>query len=257
MAAGGRPLRSTLNEKKKAMIHERVIEIITEIQTKVWDSLTPVKIVSSYNLGTGDAPVSGIRVANVIDGYFSFPGFTRIFSNSVVQKAVARGISERVFGYYAGGHPALGKDGIYQVAEDKVVFDTDVAQDEIDLEIGFLMAPEAIPRPIAQPDSIGTTGGEPPSHVLPDPGSNLEPQPPAGMQPGLKPTEQGLRKWVAIQFSADRDKLFESWQAIANLADMAGKVYVSIEANADEGFDENKLRNAVFEPLQEADLIED
>ena len=44
--------------------------------------------------------------------------------------------------------------------------------------------------------------------------------------------------------------------AIANLADMAGKVSVSIDAESEEGFDKNKLRNAVIEPLQEADLIE-
>jgi len=37
---------------------------------------------------------------------------------------------------------------------------------------------------------------------------------------------------------------------------MAGTVNVNINANSEEGFDKNKLRNAVIEPLQEADLIE-
>ena len=37
---------------------------------------------------------------------------------------------------------------------------------------------------------------------------------------------------------------------------MSGKVSVSVSAESEEGFDKNKLRNAVFEPLQEADLID-
>ncbi len=42
----------------------------------------------------------------------------------------------------------------------------------------------------------------------------------------------------------------------ANLAEMAGSVSVTVNAHSEEGFDKNKLRNGVIEPLQEADLIE-
>ncbi len=89
-------------------------------------------------------------------------------------------------------------------------------------------------------ESLGPqpSGPESPTTELPPPG----------------PTEE--QKNVNISFTADRDQLFGAWQAVANLADMAGKVSVSIDAESEEGFDKNKLRNAVIEPLQEADLIE-
>ena len=35
VAAGGRPLQTTLNEKKQAMIHERVVELITQVQNRL------------------------------------------------------------------------------------------------------------------------------------------------------------------------------------------------------------------------------
>jgi len=59
-----------------------------------------------------------------------------------------------------------------------------------------------------------------------------------------------------LTFDADRHQLFRAWNAIANLADLAGKVTVTIRAESDKGFDKAKLQNGVLEPLREADLIE-
>jgi hypothetical protein len=50
--------------------------------------------------------------------------------------------------------------------------------------------------------------------------------------------------------------LFAAWNAVANLADIAGKVSVSVRAEAEKGFDRGKLQNGVIEPLREANLIE-
>lgn len=44
--------------------------------------------------------------------------------------------------------------------------------------------------------------------------------------------------------------------AVANLADLAGKVSVTLRAESQKGFDRSKLQNGVLEPLKEADLIE-
>ena len=60
---------------------------------------------------------------------------------------------------------------------------------------------------------------------------------------------------VELTFSADRNQLFTAWNVIANLADMAGQVIVTIHAENSEGFDKAKLQNGVMEPLREADLI--
>lgn len=43
---------------------------------------------------------------------------------------------------------------------------------------------------------------------------------------------------------------------MANLAEMAGQVTVTIKAESESGFDKSKLDNGVLEPLREADLIQ-
>jgi hypothetical protein len=78
------------------------------------------------------------------------------------------------------------------------------------------------------------------------------PQPP-GPTPPFPPAAQ---KTVDLSFAADRNGLFTAWNAIANLADMAGQVKVTIHAESPTGFDKSKLNNGVLEPLREADLIE-
>jgi len=247
ISPGGRPLQTTLNEKKQAMVHERVMELLTIIQPKVFNSLNPGKIVNLFKLGEGKPPLMGKKTTEVVDGFYSFPGFTRLTSSEIIQKAIARGVREGVFGYYAGAPPTLGEDGKYQISESKVAYEKMVADDEIDLDMGFIMMPDAIPaaRPIEE--SPGS-GREPPGPQPPRPESPWPESPPP------RPTEG--QKRVSITFTANRDQLFGAWQAVANLADMAGKVFVTIDAESEEGFDKNKLRNAVIEPLQEADLIE-
>jgi hypothetical protein len=59
-----------------------------------------------------------------------------------------------------------------------------------------------------------------------------------------------------LEFTANRDQLFTAWNALANLADMASTVSVSVRAECEKGFDKSKLQNGVMEPLREANLIE-
>lgn len=98
-------------------------------------------------------------------------------------------VSEGIFAYANGGSPALGSDGKFQVNRDKVILGNPLADDEIDLDSGFLMIPAAVP-------------------------------------------------------------------AIANLADNSdgARVMIHIEALSTSGFDPSWLRNALDEPLDEADI---
>ncbi len=148
----------------------------------------------------------------------------------------------------------LGTDGKFQVVLTKVRFKTAISEDEIDLESGFLMLPQAIPQP--------ATGTEPPL-VVPG-GESPQPEvsgltlPPGTTTPGgavtlVKPAGEQA---VDLMFDADRNQLFTAWNAIANLADLAGKVKETIRAESEKGFDRAKLQNGVMEPLREADLIE-
>jgi len=151
VSVGGRPLQTTLNEKKEARIHERVMELLTQVQKRVFDTVTPGKVAEFFKLGEGTPPKLGITTGEIVNGFYSFLGFTRLISEKVVAKAIAAGVEKRVFGYISGGAPTLGEDGKYQIALEKVRFDKTVAVDEIDLESGFIMLPRLIPQPASTP----------------------------------------------------------------------------------------------------------
>ena len=133
-------------------------------------------------------------------------------------------------------------------------FNSAVGEDEIDLESGFLVMPQSVP--VAAPP-VTTSGLGPTSEVSPASGGELVPilTSPSG-PPGTTPSGLAPQTAVEISFSADRNQLFSAWNAIANLADLAGKVSVRVRAESAEGFDKGKLQNGVLEPLRESDLIE-
>jgi hypothetical protein len=254
-AAGGRPLSITLDEKKHARIHDRVMELLVDVQRRVFATATPNKIVELFKLGEGTPPTLGIKTSDVADGFYSFLGFPRLIGSVVVKKAIARGIQDGFFGYYSGATPTLGADGKYQVPLARVRFNAPLSEDEIDLESGFLMMPQGVPAASAPatsgPGSLvfspGALGGEPALVLTPLP---------SGVPGATAPTGAGPQKSVQFSFSADRNQLFAAWNAIANLADLAGKVNVTVRAESAEGFDKGKLQNGVVEPLRESDLIE-
>lgn len=249
---GGMPLQTTLNEKKEARVHERVMELITQLKKKVFDSLNPGKIAEFFKLGEGAPAKVGIGTGEVMNGFYSFLGFTRLTSDTVIRKAIVRGVKECAFGYSSGGPPVLGPDGKYQVTPAKVRFDTVVAEDEIDLESGFLMLPKALPLQVPVPVPGATQPGAMPTA---SPGGP-EPGPMPTSQPGSQPAGgSAVQTLVELTFNADRNQLFTAWSAVANLADLAGKVAVTVRAEKAEGFDKGKLQNGVIEPLREGDLI--
>ncbi len=255
IAAGGRPLQTTLSDKKQAMIHERIVELITSVQPRVFTTLAPTKIGELFRLGEGTPPQLGISTGEVVDGFYSFLGFTRLMTSGVIRKAAAKGVLDGHFGYASGPKPSLGTDGKFQVALTKVRFKAVVAEDEIDLESGFLMLPQSIPQPAPAGGTepvIVAPGGE---ATQPGGGVTLPPGivPPVGHVPPVKPVGDNA---VELTFDADRNQLFTAWNAIANLADLAGKVKVTIRAESEKGFDKAKVQNGVLEPLREADLIE-
>ena len=121
------------------------------------------------------------------------------------------------------------------------------------MESGFLIMPQA--TPVATPEP-GSTGVDPNASE----GAPVGEPPPAPKTPGRPNDVPGslssdAQRFVEINFSADRSQLFSAWNAIANLADLAGKVSVTVRADSAEGFDQSKLQNGVLEPLRESDLI--
>jgi Protein of unknown function (DUF499) len=249
IAVGGRPLQTTVSARHLAMIFERSMELLTQVQSRVFGTLNPVKLVELFKLGEDQPPRLGIRCADVVSGFYSFLGYTRLTTKDVIQKSITRGVQEGVFGYFTGSAPAFDATGKYQVARSKVRFSVPISEDEVDLESGFVMLPQGIPvEPAPQPSPVspGSTGLSEDGALSPGPGPG----------PAAVPLPAAAGETVVqVAFTASRDELYGAWNAIANLADMAGKVEVSIRAESEKGFDKSKLQNGVLEPLREADLI--
>ena len=118
-------------------------------------------------------------------------------------------------------------------------FNTVVGEDEIDMDSGFLMMPQAVPVPAPSPATAGAGPTNVPGASGTDPTLILTPPP--GMSSGASPSEaSAAQKSVEINFSADRNQLFSAWNAIANLADLAGKVNVTVRADSAEGFEQKQ-----------------
>jgi hypothetical protein len=254
VAIGGRPLQTTLNERKQARVHDRVMELLVDVQRRVFPTVSPSKIVELFKLGEGNPPTLGIKTVDVVDGFYSFLGFPRLVDSAAIKKGIARGIQEGFFGYCSGSVPAFGGDGKYQVPLARVRINTAVSEDEIDMESGFLMMPQAVPAPAPLPATAGAVPASGPGGSGTDPTLILTP--PADVSSGASTSDaSGAQNSVEINFSADRNQLFSAWNAIANLADLAGKVNVTVRADSAAGFDKGKLQNGVLEPLRESDLI--
>jgi hypothetical protein len=74
---------------------------------------------------------------------------------------------------------------------------------------------------------------------------------PGPVPPGPGPTPD-KQTAVQLSFRANRQQLYAAWNGLANLADAAGTVHVTVEARREEGFDQVWLRNAVTEPVEES-----
>lgn len=233
---GGRPLQAT-------RIHERVMELLMQQGApKVHASVHPRKIIERLRLGDSLVPGQpgrlGVRASEVRDGFFAFMEPPRLVSHAALRTAIARGVAEGLFGYTSGPEPSLGPDGRYQVAPERVALARAIAEDEVDFDSGFLMLPSAVPTKL-EPVPL-------PPGPVPSP-----PPPPGPGGPG-----PGRIKQVLYRFMATRDQIFKTFPALANLADRAdgSKVTIQVEATSDEGFDRSWLRNAVDEPIDEADV---
>lgn len=191
----------------------------------------------------GTPPCLGIRTSEVVSGFYSFLGFPRLSTSHAIRRSIIEGVQKGVLGYSIG-NPVLGGDGKFQLDRSKVAFELPLAEDEVDLDSGFLIVPSAVPALVVPvpPGGPPRPGGEPPE--APEP----RVIPPAG-----ESTQDGT---VEFSFEADRNQLYTAWSAIANLADLVGKVKVSITANSDKDFDKNRLENGVLEPLRESKLID-
>ncbi len=244
---GGKPLQAT-------GIHERVMELLTSHGApKVHSSVTPRKIIERLRLGEsaseGELARLGIRTTEIVEAFYRDIDPPRLDSATALRKAIARGAAEGTMAYTSGVVPVLGADGTFQVNRDKVIVGRPIAEDEVDLESGFIMLPAAVPvAPTVVAASIQPQVGlrEPPTPITMDTSTAAKPVPSVGAQ----------QQVVKLAFSATRDQVYKAFPAIANLADKSdgGKIIIWVEGRSETGYDPSWLRNAVIEPLDEADV---
>lgn len=254
---GGRQINARLDEQKRALVHQRAMDLLREIGRRVFNSVVPSKIRDLFQLGDLKP---GIKASEIVDGFYSFLGFTRLEDVTAIKKAIVKGVADGLFGFCTGTPPILGANGKYQVPISRVQINAVINEDEIDLDSGFLMLPQAIPQPISTSATSGApaTASGADGAQLPLDGTVL-----TGGEVGSSPVPTGTatsgtgpQRVVDLSFAADRNQLYAAWQALANLADMSGKLSVNVHAESEAGFDKSKLQNGVLEPLREADLIE-
>ncbi|HUW11364.1 MAG TPA: AAA family ATPase, partial [Anaerolineae bacterium] len=239
------PLDMTNRPLQATEVHARVLELLTggPIQ-RVFGTLAPRRIIERMKLGEApeekQPPRLGASVGDVVDAFFGILGFPRLTDLSVLAKAISAGVEQGLFVYVGSRSPTLGEDGRYLVAYDRVTFQRPLPADEIDFDEGFLMLPSAMP---VAPEGETPVGPAPPVPPGPDP--------PGPVPPGPGPKE-GKQTAIQLSFWATREQLFAAWSGLANLADAAGTVHVTVEARKEDGFDEVWLRNAVTEPVEES-----
>lgn len=240
---GGAPTQITLDEKRQAKIHQRVIDLLANIRRKVFHTIEPKKIIDLFKLGIDN---QGMSTGEIVAGFFSFLEFPRLTSENAVGKAVIHGVKDGRFGYTAK-QPHLGDDGRYQLEWDQIYFKVSMNEDEIDLDTGFLMHPDALPMRTAMGE---TKGNESSTH---NPKTTL-PNAARTKNDGGKQSPDEKRE-ISFSFAGDRDTLYDMWKIMANLSDISSRVSVTTKATLEEGFNKSELENGVLEPLRELGII--
>jgi hypothetical protein len=236
----GRPLQAQTQ-------HERLMELLMVVSPpRLFPSVTPEKIIELMQLGVTPPRHQHVSIRQIVDSFYEILGSPRLDSETAITRALARGIREGAFGYVGrNGQEAverLAEGGGYQVHFDLARIGVALPEDEIDATGAFIVIPQAIASAV------------PPAPTPPEPGPT--PPGPNPVPPGPAPTPpyRAHRTVVMLRMQMTRQQLYASFNAIGNLAEKAGSINVTVEAQRADGFDPNWLRNAVLEPLEEADI---
>ncbi len=246
---GGRPLAAT-------GIHERIMELLINAGApKLFGKLEHKKIIERLRLGESpegeDLARVGLKAADIVDNFFSVIESPRITDAQVLKKAIAKGVVDGAFGYTSGRLPELDESGKYKVSRDKVVYRGKLSEDEVDLDSGFIMMPSAIPEP---PAPVAVGGGEGVPVKKSDEGEKPAPDVVDEGDEGV--TGIDVPTAIRLNMKLSRDEVFKAFPAIANLAEKSdgGKINIEIKGSCESGYDPYWFRNAVEEPLDEADI---
>jgi len=244
----GRPLQAR-------GLHERLIALLTVVlPPRLFSSVTPEKIVELMRLGAGEGHPLAVSTEQIVESFYGVPGFPRLESEAVLRQAIAQGVRDGVFGYVGrtGQEEVnrLREQGGYLVSCQVARINVELPEAAVDLSSAFIVLPQAV-EPERKEEPPKVVGAQPaPPGAAPTP-----PEP--TVVPGLTVPGQPVpapQTTVRLSMRMNRQQLYASFNAIGNLAEAAGSIRMTVEAHKLDGFDAHWLRNAVLEPLDEADV---
>ena len=230
-------------------VHLRVLEAL---RNWVFDSVKPTKIAALTNLGDGEGQERWITCERVVECFFSYLDFTKLIDAKAIQEGVSNGVEGGHFGYsICTTKPSEDAEPIED--ESRLWFEQRVDATEIDLsDQAYLIAPSVAKKHVKAPvlPPVGPQPPQPPQPPGPGPGPEPPVQPPIPVGPG----ETGRRYTLAL--SATKDNVFKVFPALQTLSDKSKAMEVSLRvtAEAEDEFEQTWLRNAVEEPLDEANI---
>jgi len=238
VSIGGRPM-------KNSDLHQRLLELLMDVSQKLFDKLTPSKIIDLMKMGKGESQLKAIDTKVLRDSFFQTLDFTRITDQKVIADAIAKGVQTGLFCFALKSRV---REELNRWLVDKLdaIILRRVSAEEIDLESGYILIPDCIVEPEMpsgaqiQPTPVTTTSEE-----------ALQTSPPASIQ---QSGSIGIVRKISIELSATKQLLYKTFNALGNLAEKAGSIRISIHAEKSEGFERNWLRNAVKEPLEEGGI---
>jgi len=239
-------------------IHERLMELLMKVSPpRVFTTVTADKIVELMCLGVGESASLAVSLAQIVESFYSVPGFPRLESEAALRKAIADGVEAGIFGYVGRTGEIetdrLREGGEYFVSPKQVRIGARPPETQIDMSTGLIVLPEAIePESLTEVTEHGDSGAAQTaiSTGSGDTGTIL-------LDTTTDQTVSQLQTKIHLSMQVNRQQIYATTNALANLAQQAGSIRITVDAHKLDGFDQNWLQNAVLEPLDEADVALD
>ena len=230
--------------------------IYKTLENHVFAKVLPRKLISCAHLGTkGEAPSKShwIPGPELVDQFFGSPQYPKLLTLAALRGSVAEGVKRGAFGYVMGA--SVEGEALELHGKESLTFhERDVEGGDIDLSGGSYLVSGAYARLLKEgfkqpePDPDPEPEPDPNPDPKPDPDPNPDPRP--DLDPDPKPDDKAL--W--LKFRATQGQLFQAFQALTVLGDMADAEFVAnvqIYARSKAGFDKNTYETAVVMSLEE------
>jgi len=266
-------LQSQLNTSQN--LQERVLDAL---KNHVFDSITPAKLIRLSGLENPENEyITGEDLASY---FFRFPNFPKMLGVEGIKKAILKAIEQGMVGYVpsmtiSSGTPIVENPSL-------ISFEKVIPADELDLA-GYLLSPNLVNnlRTLSSTNQVETiatdeegddtsnignesysvgTIGTTTSNTVEEDKKTVEYKSQTssvdrsilvdivnGKQPG---------RYYKLTSVTDKSKIFQLFEVLQTLSDKAEGMTIKIEvqANTQDKFDLNWIRNAIEEPLDEMDI---